>query len=283
MDALGDMAKQLEEATNLVKSRGGAAPEVGVVLGSGLGGWAESLGGLAKIPYAEIPHMPMSAVVGHAGNLCIGSSGDVRVACLQGRVHLYEGHAPEKVVFGVRLLARLGCKAVVLTNAAGGIDPTFSPGDLMLITDHLNLTGRNPLVGPNDDALGKRFPDMTEAYDRELGSLAEQAATEVKVPLRHGIYAAMLGPTYETPAEIAMVRTLGAHAVGMSTVPEVIALRHMNVRAAAISCITNLAAGLSATKLDHSEVEATAKKTRARFVALVSTWVGRIGASVRAA
>jgi purine-nucleoside phosphorylase len=283
MDAFGEMTKQLEEASSLVKSRGGAAPEVGVVLGSGLGGWADSLGGLAKIPYAEIPHMPTSAVVGHAGNLCIGSSGDVRVACLQGRVHLYEGHAPERVVFGVRLLARLGCKAVVLTNAAGGIDPSFSPGDLMLITDHLNLTGRNPLVGPNDDRLGKRFPDMTEAYDHELGLLAEQAAAEVKVPLRHGIYAAMLGPTYETPAEIAMVRTLGAHAVGMSTVPEVIALRHMGIRAAAISCITNLAAGLSATKLDHSEVEATAKKTRARFVALVSTWVGRIGASVRAA
>jgi purine-nucleoside phosphorylase len=274
--------EELEEAAKLVKSRGGAPPEVGVVLGSGLGAWAESLSGLAKIPYAEIPNMPTSTVVGHAGNLCIGSSGNVRVACLQGRVHLYEGHAPEKVVFGVRLLAKLGCKSVVLTNAAGGIDPAFSPGDLMLITDHLNLTGQNPLRGPNDDRLGTRFPDMTHAYDHELGLFAEQAAEEVKIPLRHGIYAAMLGPTYETPAEVDMVRRLGAHAVGMSTVPEVIALRHMNVRAAAISCITNLAAGLSPTKLDHAEVEATARKTRARFVALVSTWVAKIGAGARA-
>jgi purine-nucleoside phosphorylase len=256
---------------------------VGVVLGSGLGAWADSLDGVVKIPYPEIPHMPVSAVAGHDGNLCIGASGGVTVACLQGRVHLYEGHAPERVVFGVRLLAKLGCKAVVLTNAAGGIAAGFAPGDLMLITDHLNLTGRNPLVGVNDPRLGIRFPDMSDVYDLELGRFAEDAAEQVRVPLRRGVYAALLGPTYETPAEIAMLRTLGAHAVGMSTVPEVIALRHMGVRAAAISCITNLAAGISPTKLDHAEVEATAKKTRARFVALVSTWIGRIGAALRAA
>jgi purine-nucleoside phosphorylase len=184
------------------------------------------------------------------------------------------------VVFGVRLLARLGCRAVVLTNAAGGIDATFTPGDLMLITDHLNLSGHNPLLGPNDPDLGPRFPDMTEAYDRELSALAREAANEVGVELRQGVYAQLLGPTYETPAEIRMLRALGANAVGMSTVPEVIALRHMGVRTAAISCITNLAAGLSPTKLDHSEVEAVARMTRDRFTALLSAWVRRIGASV---
>jgi purine-nucleoside phosphorylase len=268
---------RLEEAAAFVRERIPASPTVGVVLGSGLGAWADSLSALTKIPYAEIPNMASSAVVGHAGNLCIGTSGRVNVACLQGRVHMYEGHESDRVVFGVRLLALLGCKGVVLTNAAGGIDPSFSPGDLMLITDHLNLMGTNPLVGANDDRLGTRFPDMTEAYDVEFRRLAQEAADDLKIPLQRGVYAAMLGPSYETPAEIAMLRTLGAHAVGMSTVPEVLALRHMGVRAAAISCITNLAAGLSPTKLDHREVEATAKRTRARFVALTSTWVGHIG------
>jgi purine-nucleoside phosphorylase len=195
-------------------------------------------------------------------------------------VHLYEGHDPERVVFGVRLLARLGCRAVVLTNAAGGLDPSWSPGDLMLVTDHLNLMGRSPLVGPNDDRLGPRFPDMTEAYDRALSALAREAARENGIALREGVYAGLLGPTYETPAEIRMLRTLGADAVGMSTVPEVIALRHLGVRTAAISCITNLAAGISETKLDHREVEATAAKARGRFTALLSAWVRRIGATV---
>jgi purine-nucleoside phosphorylase len=278
-----DAFTELEEAAAAVRARlDDKAPDVGVVLGSGLGSWADSLGGVVKIPYADIPHMASSRVVGHAGNLCIGGSGAARVACLQGRVHLYEGYEPERVVFGVRLLAKLGCKAVVLTNAAGGIDASFSPGDLMLLTDHLNMTGKNPLAGVNDDRLGPRFPDMTTAYDLELRALAIEAAAEVRVPLHRGVYAAMLGPTYETPAEIGMLRALGASAVGMSTVPEVIALRHMGVRAAAISCITNLAAGLSPTNLDHAEVEATAKKSRARFVALVSMWVAKIGASLAA-
>jgi purine-nucleoside phosphorylase len=219
-------------------------------------------------------------VVGHAGNLCLGRVEGVPVACLQGRVHLYEGHEPERVVFGVRLLARLGCRAVLLTNAAGGLEPGWAPGDLMLITDHLNLMGKNPLAGPNEASLGPRFPDMTEAYDRELGELARDAAHATGVNLREGVYAGLLGPTYETPAEIRMFRLLGASAVGMSTVPEVIAMRHMGVRTAAISCITNLAAGLSPTKLDHSEVEATANRTRDRFTALLSAWVARVGAKV---
>jgi purine-nucleoside phosphorylase len=275
-----NVIEQLEEATRVIRGRVDVAPRVGVVLGSGLGAWADDLGSVSKIPYRDIPHMPRSSVVGHAGNLCVGNAGPVRVACLQGRVHMYEGHEPERVVFGVRLLARLGCRAVVLTNAAGGLDPAFVPGDLMLVTDHLNLMFRNPLTGPNVDTLGPRFPDMTEAYDRELGELAREAARETGVALREGVYAGLLGPTYETPAEIRMLRTLGASAVGMSTVPEVIALRHQGVRAAAISCITNLAAGLSPTKLDHSEVEATARMSRGRFTALVSAWVRRIGEAV---
>jgi purine-nucleoside phosphorylase len=275
--------EKLDEAAAAVRGRPGVkAPLVGVVLGSGLGAWAEGLGALIKVPYADIPHMARSSVVGHAGNLCLGAAGDVPVACLQGRVHLYEGHEPERVVFGVRLLARLGCRAVLLTNAAGGLQAAWAPGDLMLVTDHLNLMGRNPLSGPNADALGPRFPDMTEAYDRELSELARQAARETGTVLREGVYAGLLGPTYETPAEIRMLRTLGADAVGMSTVPEVIALRHQGVRAAAISCITNMAAGLSATKLDHSEVEATATRTRDRFTALLTDWVRRVGAAVAA-
>jgi len=273
---------ELDEAARAVRGRADVAPVVGVVLGSGLGAWADGLHALVKIPYAEIPHMPRSTVVGHAGNLCVGRSDGVPVACLQGRVHLYEGHEPDRVVFAVRLLARLGCRAVVLTNAAGGLDAGWTPGDLMLVTDHLNLMGRNPLTGPNEAALGPRFPDMTEAYDRHLGELARAAAAESGVTLREGVYAGLLGPTYETPAEIRMLRTLGAAAVGMSTVPEVIALRHLGVRAAAISCITNMAAGLSPTKLDHSEVEATATRTRDRFTGLLSAWVRRVGAAVTA-
>jgi len=276
------LIEKLDEAAHAVRGRAEGSPTVGVVLGSGLGAWADSLHALTRIPYAEIPHMPRSTVAGHAGNLCLGRAGGVAVACLQGRVHLYEGHEPERVVFGVRLLARLGCRAVVLTNAAGGLEASWAPGDLMLITDHLNLMGRNPLSGPNEGALGPRFPDMTEAYDHRLSSAARAAAAEEGVTLREGVYAGLLGPTYETPAEIRMLRTLGANAVGMSTVPEVIALRHVGVRAAAVSCITNMAAGLSGTTLDHSEVEATAGAARGRFTALLSAWVRRIGDEVAA-
>ncbi len=271
------LVHELDEAVQMVRSLRSEAPAIGVILGSGLGAWAETLSHLQKIPYSDIPHMPRSAVVGHAGNLCLGDAGDIPVACLQGRVHLYEGHPLDRVVFGARLLARLGCRAVLLTNAAGGINSAFSPGDLMLINDHINLTGRNPLVGPNEETLGTRFPDMTEAYDSTLRSAAREAAKAKGIELREGVYAALLGPTYETPAEIRMLRVLGADAIGMSTVPEVIALRHMGIPTAAISCITNLAAGLSPTKLDHSEVEATASKARDRFTALLSEWVQRIG------
>ena len=270
---------ELSEAVQAVQRRTKIVPAVGVVLGSGLGAWADSLTSLIRIPYGEIPRMPQSTVVGHAGNLCLGFAGGVPVACLQGRVHLYEGHDPERVVFGVRLLAQLGCRAVLLTNAAGGLAPAFTPGDLMLVSDHLNLMGKNPLRGPNLDELGPRFPDMTDAYEPALRSAAREAAAETGTTLHEGVYAGLLGPTYETPAEIRMLATLGASAVGMSTVPEVIALRHLRVPAAAISCITNMAAGISKTKLDHSEVEATARRTRDRFTALLSAWVRRAAAA----
>jgi purine-nucleoside phosphorylase len=265
-------------AAAFVAERSPAAPQVGLVLGSGLGGFADQLDSALRIPYAAIPEMPHSSVVGHAGNLCLGSLGSVRVACLQGRAHVYEGNTLARAVFGVRVLAELGCSAVLLTNAAGGIHSSFSPGDLMLITDHLNLMGDNPLCGRNF-AEGPRFPDMTQAYDLGLQNAARAAARQAQVNLREGVYAAMLGPSYETPAEIRMLRTLGADAVGMSTVPEVIALRQRGVRVGAISCITNLAAGLSAQLLDHGEVEATARRSRDAFTAVLSRWVISAGAA----
>jgi purine-nucleoside phosphorylase len=253
------------------------APVIGIVLGSGLGGFIDALDAPTRIPYQDIPSMPLSGVDGHAGNFCTGGIEGVPVACLQGRVHLYEGHPADRVVFGVRLLAHLGCRAVLITNAAGGVHPSFRPGDFMLLTGHLNLTGHNPLVGPNIDALGPRFPDMSHPYDERLCAFARDAALDVDVRLHDGIYAGLLGPSYETPAEIAMLRTLGADAVGMSTVCEVIALRHMGVTTAAISCITNLAAGLAPGTLSHVDVEVVAKLSRGRLQSLLTTWIRKAG------
>jgi purine-nucleoside phosphorylase len=261
-------------------SRTSIRPTVGVVLGSGLGAFGDGLE--QAIPYADLPGMPTATVAGHEGKLRLGTVGGVGVACLQGRVHLYEGHDASTVVFGVRLLARLGCRAVVLTNAAGGIAPGLRPGDRMLITDHLNLTGRNPLAGAltstqeaelAGDTSALRFVDMAGAYDRRLAELAHQAAHDTGSVLREGIYAGLMGPTYETPAEIRMLRTLGADAVGMSTVLEVIALRQLGVRVAAISCITNLAAGISEMPLQHADVQAVSARTAAPFVALLARLV----------
>jgi purine-nucleoside phosphorylase len=223
--------------------------------------------------------MPASAVAGHAGNLCFGRVGDVPVVCMQGRVHLYEGHPVDTVVQGVRTMARMGVRSALLTNAAGGLEPSWAAGDLMAVTDHLNLTGVTPLLGPNDDSLGPRFPDMSAAYDADLREMLVGVASEHGIPLRQGIYAALLGPSYETPAEVRMLRLLGAQAVGMSTVPEVIALRHMGVRVGALSCITNLAAGIAAHLLDHAEVEATAKSKRDDLLKLLRGWIARAGAA----
>jgi purine-nucleoside phosphorylase len=271
------VAARLEETVRAVRSKVSLTPRVGVVLGSGLGAFADGLGELVKLPYETLPHLPASKVQGHAGNLCFGNVEDVPVVCMQGRVHFYEGHPMWQVVHGVRAMVRLGVECVLLTNAAGGLEAGWAAGDLMIVTDHLNLMHFHPLLGPNDDALGTRFPDMTNAYDVKLrAELAEVSKAEA-LPLREGVYAGLTGPSYETPAEIRMLRGLGAQAVGMSTVPEVIALRHMRTRVAALSCITNMAAGLGKGELDHKEVEETAKARRADLQRLLKGWILKAG------
>jgi purine-nucleoside phosphorylase len=269
------IAARLDDCVFAIRKRISLEPVVGVVLGSGLGAFADTLEELVKIPYRDLPHMPASAVAGHEGNLCFGRVRGVPVVCMQGRVHLYEGHPVEKVVQGVRAMARLGVRTVLLTNAAGGLEPSWAAGDLMSVTDHINLSGVSPLVGPNDDALGPRFPDMSTAYDLELRAALRDVARDAGIPLREGVYACLLGPSYETPAEVRMVRMLGAQAVGMSTAHEVIALRHMGVRVGALSCITNQAAGIAAHPLSHEEVEATARARRPELLALLGGWVER--------
>jgi purine-nucleoside phosphorylase len=267
------IAARVDDSVFAIRKRVAVQPKVGLVLGSGLGAFADSLEGGVRIPYRELPHMPVSAVPGHAGSLCFGDVEGVSVVCMQGRLHLYEGHPVERVVHGVRTMARLGVERVLVTNAAGGLDPTWAPGDLMVIADHLNLTGISALAGPNDEALGPRFPDMTRAYDPELGAMLHAAALAEGLSLREGVYACVLGPQYETPAEVRMIRMLGAHAVGMSTVHEVMALRHMGIRVAALSCITNLAAGISSAPLDHAEVEKAAASRREALARLLRAWI----------
>ena len=271
----------LDDCARWIRGKRETAPRVGLVLGSGLGTFAEKLRNRVAIPYQEIPRFPVpSGVVGHAGELVLGDVGRIPVAVLSGRVHFYEGRPMTDVVFPVRVLARLGVGAVVLTNAAGGVRRTFKPGDLMLITDHVNAFGTNPLIGPNEEALGPRFPDMSEVYDKKLRRLAKATARELKVPLREGVYLGNSGPSYETPAEIHAYRALGADAVGMSTIPEAIALRHAGIRVLGISTITNMAAGILPKPLDHSEVLATTKRVGERFVRLLTALVPRIGKAV---
>lgn len=270
---------RIEAAVDDVRARVDRRPKVGLVLGSGLGGFVDSLGDPVVVPYDHIRGMPVSRIVGHAGNLVIGNAGTLPVVAMQGRVHLYEGHPPADVVFGVRLMKRLGAEALVITNAAGGSGDGFAAGDLMIITDHLNLTGRNCLEGPNEETLGARFPDMSEAYDPELGAIADAVAATQGFVLQRGVYAGLLGPTYETPAEIRMLKALGADAVGMSTVLEVIAARHMGMRVLGVSCITNLAAGISTQPLSHAEVTETATRVRARFEGLIGGVLERMGAA----
>src|SRR5450432_4277776 len=245
------VSARLEDCVFAVRKRVDREPRIGLVLGSGLGDFADSLERLVKIPYGELPHMAASEVAGHAGNLCFGDANGTPVVCMQGRIHLYEGHPIEKVVQGVRTMARLGVRCVLLTNAAGGLEPSWRAGDLMVVSDHLNLTGTSPLVGPEDESIGPRFPDMTDAYDPALRGWLREAGSDAGITLREGVYAGLLGPQYETPAEVRMIAALGAQAVGMSTVLEVIALRHMGVRVAALSCITNLAAGMAGRPLAH--------------------------------
>lgn len=252
-------------------------PDVLVVLGSGLGAFADGLENAARVPYREIPGFAASKVPGHEGSVVIGQSGGALVAALKGRIHLYEGHAPETVVHPVRTLRWLGIPTAILTNAAGGLDASVPPGSLYVLEDHINLTGQTPLHGDNDEAVGPRFPDMTAAYDPALRAAALEEAARLGTPLHRGVYAGLLGPSYETPAEIRMLRTLGADLVGMSTVVEAIALRHMGARVLAFSCVTNLAAGLSNEPLSHEDVQVVATRTRDAFTRLLGAVIARVG------
>jgi purine-nucleoside phosphorylase len=280
MTRKADLFTRLSYAVAWARGRTDLRPSVGVVLGSGLGGFAGRLGSAATIPYAQIPEFPVSQVAGHAGKLVVGelpaAGGPVAVAAMQGRVHGYEGWSAEDVAFGARLLCRLGVKALVLTNAAGGVNPDLGAGDLVRVTDHLNLSGQNPLAGPNDDRLGPRFPDLTKAYDPRLAALLDAVASRLGIALRSGVYACMAGPSYETPAEIRMLRALGADLVGMSTVPEVIAARHMGVPVCAISVVANPAAGLAAGPLRHEDVTAAAERVGERVADLLAAFLAEV-------
>jgi purine-nucleoside phosphorylase len=268
--------ERVEEAAQSLRLRWGTLPETAIVLGSGLGDFADDLLDAIVTPYGEIPHWPASQVVGHAGRLVAGRVAGKRVAALSGRVHFYEGHGLSTVVFATRVMGRLGVKQIVLTNAAGGINTSFAQGALMIIDDHINFLGTNPLVGANDDRFGLRFPDMSEVYSARLRKIAHEAARARGVPVSHGVYVAVHGPSYETPAEIRAFRTLGADAVGMSTVPEAIAARHMGMEVLGISCITNMAAGVLPQPLVHEEVMETARRVRGSFIALLEGIVERL-------
>ena len=269
-----------EAAANFIFSKTDLRPKIALVLGSGLGGFADEFAGSVKTPYAEIPHFPKSTAIGHAGQLVIGKVGDIPVAGMQGRVHLYEGYSAKDVAFPIRVFSRMGVKAVILTNAAGGIKREFVQGQLVVIKDHINLQGANPLTGLNDDRFGPRFPDMTVAYDRRFREMTVGEGNRNRIGLYEGVYAALPGPSYETPAEIRYLRTIGADLVGMSTVPEVIAARHCGMRVLGISCVTNAAAGILDKPLDHKEVLETGERVRGQFIALLKTVIPRIAAEV---
>lgn len=271
-----DWVERLDRAVARIRQGYAARPRIGVVLGSGLGAFAERVDNAVVIPYGEIPGFAESGVAGHAGRLVLGEVEGTPIAVMQGRVHGYEGHSVGEVVFPVRTLCRLGVEALVVTNAAGCIEPGWAPGDLMLITDQINLSGTNALTGANDDRLGERFPDMSSAYRPVLQQIARDVAREIDIPLREGVYVGVSGPSYETPAEVRMLRLLGAHAVGMSTVNEVIAATHMGVACLGVSCLTNMAAGILDQPLSHAEVTETAAMARDRFIELLTRVVPKI-------
>ena len=260
----------IREAATYVGSRTKLRPTVAVVLGSGLGAFSESLGDATHVPYSDIPHFPSSSVVGHTGALFAGTFKGAAVFAMAGRVHAYEGYSASEVVFPSRVLATLGVRQLVLTNAAGAINTAFKPGELMILTDHINLTGLNPLVGPELAELGPRFTDLSEAYDKKLATICEQAGRRIGLNMRKGVYAGLLGPSFETPAEIRMLRTLGADVVGMSTVLETIAANQMRVSVLGISCVTNMAAGILPQKLNHKEVLETGDRVRSVVLELFS-------------
>jgi purine-nucleoside phosphorylase len=272
--------QQAEKAARFILARTKLRPKIALVLGSGLGEFADEFENAIKIPYAKIPHFPQSTAIGHAGQLVLGKVGAIAAAGMQGRVHLYEGYSAKKVAFPIRVFARMGVKALIVTNAAGGINLNYSEGALVAIRDHINLQGANPLIGPNDDRFGPRFPDLTRAYDPEFRGFVAEAQKKLRRDFHEGVYLAVAGPNYETPAEIHAFRTMGADLVGMSTVPEVLAARHSGIRVLGISCVTNMAAGITGQTLTAEEVLATGAVVKNQFIALLKSVIPRIAEAI---
>jgi len=264
-----DVFTHAESAAAFIRSQTSLRPQIGLVLGSGLGSFADDLTETVRIPYAQIPSFPRSTAVGHAGQLVIGKSGSVAVAVMQGRVHLYEGYSAAEVAFPTRVLGRMGIKSLILTNAAGGINTAYGQGALVMLRDHINLQGQNPLTGANDERFGHRFPDMTHVYSKRFRAMALEEAKKLSITPHEGVYAALAGPSYETPAEIRYLRVIGADLVGMSTVPEAITARHMGIEVMAISCVTNMAAGTTDQPLNHEEVLEVGRRVMGQFIALL--------------
>ena len=277
---MADQFTLADSAAQFVLARTTLRPKIALVLGSGLGGFADSLTEAVRVPYAEIPSFPQSTAIGHAGRLVIGKAGGVAVAAMQGRVHLYEGYSAQEVTFPMRVFGRMGIRAAIITNAAGGINLGYSQGALVLVRDHINLQGANPLVGANDDRFGVRFPDMTQAYARDYREMVREEAAKLGVMMHEGVYAGLLGPSYETPAEIEYLRRIGADLVGMSTVAEVIAARHMGIKVLAISCVTNMAAGILDQPLSHAEVMETGERVKTTFEGLLRAVLPRVARDV---
>jgi purine-nucleoside phosphorylase len=271
---------QAEKAAKYILSKTELRPKIALVLGSGLGAFAGEFDAATKIPYAKIPNFPRSTAIGHAGQLVLGEVDSIPVAGMQGRVHLYEGYSAKQVAFPVRVFQRMGVKAIIVTNAAGGINLNYSEGALVVLRDHINLQGTNPLIGLNDDRFGSRFPDMTRAYDPEFRGFVAEAGKKLELSLHEGVYLALAGPNYETPAEIHSFRTLGADLVGMSTVPEVLAARHAGIRVLGISCVTNMAAGITGKTLSAEEVFETGARVKHQFIALLRAIIPRVAASL---
>jgi len=275
-----DYFARTESAAAFILSQAQLRPKIGLVLGSGLGAFADDLSEAVRIPYTQIPGFPHSTAIGHAGQLVIGKSGNVPVAVMQGRVHLYEGYLASEVTFPTRVLGRMGVRALILTNAAGGINPAYGQGALVMLSDHINLQGQNPLTGANDERFGHRFPDMTYTYSKRLREIALDEAKKHSIAPHEGVYAALAGPSYETPAEIRYLRTIGADLVGMSTVPEAIVARHMGIEVLGISCVTNMAAGILDKPLDHEEVLEVGRRVMGQFIALLRAVLPRVAAEL---
>lgn len=270
--------EQIQKSASFIKEKYPKQPKIGLILGSGLGVLADEIVEPTKIPYEQIPEFPVSTVEGHAGQLVLGTINGIEVVAMQGRFHYYEGYSFDKVTFPVRVMKELGVEMLIVTNAAGGVNNDFKPGDLMLISDHINNMGANPLIGPNDSRLGPRFPDMTDTYTKELRAMAKDVAKKLDIPVKEGVYVGNTGPTYETPAEIRFFRQVGGDAVGMSTVPEVIVARHAGIKVLGISCISNMAAGILDQPLNHEEVIETTEKVKVNFLRFVKELVKMMGA-----